>query len=381
MVKDLKKKHRLYMLGLIETKKQVVTRFDLTRLWGQGGAGWDFVGSDGVAGGLLLIWDELVFKKNKCYKGERWLCVEGVLVKNNNNCDIFLVYGAHNRDAKLQVWEELSYMAGLYQVPSCYMGDFNEIVHVEERQGTDVLPRSAEEFRSWIQDMHLVDLPLTDRKFTWFRGRSCSRIDRALVSVEWLEEFPETQIRGGPRGLLDHCPVILDYMSQRVGPRLFRSLDSWFTHEGFLSFVKEEWRGLWEMQFTDKLKALTVPLGNWHKTKFGNMDKKITSFEEEIKKIDDLVSNGVYDGMMEARRKALVTCCERWYVRKEVNWKQMSRSRQAKEMDKITRYFHNITSARRRNNRIDTLLINGRLVRNQAKIKIAIKEYYKELYH
>ncbi|XP_072072058.1 uncharacterized protein [Arachis hypogaea] len=184
------------------------------------------------------------------------------------------------RDAKIQVWEELSYIARLCQVPSCYMGDFNEIVHVEERQGTDVLPRSAEEFRSWIQDMHLVDLPLINRKFTWFRGRSCSHIDRALVSVEWLEEFPETRIRSGPRGLLDHCPVILEYMWQR-----------------------EEWRGLGEMQFTDKLKALTVPLGIWHKTKFGDMDKKITKFEEEIKKIDDLVSNGMYDGTMEARRK------------------------------------------------------------------------------
>ncbi|XP_016171163.1 uncharacterized protein LOC107613598 [Arachis ipaensis] len=169
-------------------------------------------------------------------------------------------------------------------------------------------------------------------------------------------------------------------MRQREGPRPFRSLDSWFTHEVFLSFVKEEWRGLKEMQFTDKLKALTVPLGNWHKTKFGDMDKKITMFEEEIKKIDDFVSNGVYDGTMEARRKALVTCCEKWYVRKEVHWKQMSRSRQAKEIDKNTRYFHNIASARQRNNRIDTLLINGRLVKNQARINIAIKEYYKELY-
>ncbi|XP_016169156.1 uncharacterized protein LOC107611776 [Arachis ipaensis] len=218
------------MPSLIKTKKQVVTRFNVARIWGQ----------DGAAGGLLLIWDELVFKMNNCHKGERWLCVEGVLVKSNFNCAIFLIYGAHNRNAKIQVWEELSYMAGLCQVSSCYMGDFNEIVHVDERQGTDVLPRSAEEFKSWIQDMHLVDLPLIDRKFTWFRERSCSRIDRGLVSVEWLEEFPETRIRGGPRGLSDHCPVILEYMKQRGGPKPFRSLDSWFTHGGFLSMVKEE---------------------------------------------------------------------------------------------------------------------------------------------
>ncbi|XP_016167983.1 uncharacterized protein LOC107610447 [Arachis ipaensis] len=111
------------------------------------------------------------------------------------------------------------------------------------------------------------------------------------------------------------------------------------------------------------------------------MDKKITRFKEEIKKIDDMVSNGVYDGTIKARRKALVTCCERWYVRKEVHWKQMSQSWHAKKMDKNTRYFHNIASARRRNNRIDTLVINGIQVKNQARIKVAIREFYKDLYH
>ncbi|XP_057739874.1 uncharacterized protein LOC130956971 [Arachis stenosperma] len=351
MVKELKKKHNLSLVGLIETKRQVVTRFDIGRIWGNSGAGWEY------------------------------LCVEGVVLKNGFNYAFFLVYGAHSREEKSHVWEELSYIAGLCQVPSCFMGDFNEIVSVEEWKGTVSLPLSADDFRGWIQDMHLVDLPLTDRKFTWFRGRSCNRIDRAMVSVEWLKEFPETRLRGGPRGMSDHSPLIVEDGKMRGGPRPFRSLDSWFTHEGFLRMVKEEWRSLGELGFTDKLKALRGPLGRWHKENFGDMDKKISKYEDEIKKVDNMVSNGVYDGTLETRRKVLVTCCERWYVRKEVHWKQMSRSRQAKDMDRNTRYFHHIASARRRNNRIDTLIVNGRLVRNQARIKLAIKEFYKDLYH
>ncbi|XP_015934915.1 uncharacterized protein LOC107461001 [Arachis duranensis] len=168
---------------------------------------------------------------------------------------------------------------------------------------------------------------------------------------------------------------------QRNGPRPFKSLDSWFTHEDFLRMIKEEWRGLGEAQFTNKLKAMTGPLGRWHKDKFGNMDRKIMKFEEEIKKIDDAVGDGVHDGTVEARRKALVTCCEKWYVRKELHWKQMSRSRHVKDIDKNTRYFHNLASARRRKNRIDVLLINGRLIRNQTRIKIEIRDFYKKLYH
>ncbi|XP_020964247.1 uncharacterized protein LOC107648682 [Arachis ipaensis] len=50
-------------------------------------------------------------------------------------------------------------------------------------------------------------------------------------------------------------------------------------------------------------------------------------------------------------------------------------------MDKNTRYFHNLASAHRRNNRIDALMVHGRLVRNQDRIKVAIRDFYKDLYH
>ncbi|XP_015945169.1 uncharacterized protein LOC107470290 [Arachis duranensis] len=127
--------------------------------------------------------------------------------------------------------------------------------------------------------------------------------------------------------------------------------------------VKNEWRSLGEAQFTCKMRALTVPLRKWHKDNFRYMDKKLLQFEEEITRLDKLVSDGIYDGTTEARRKAL-----------------MSRSKHAANMDKNIRYFHNIASARRRNNRIDALMIHERLVRNQARIKGVIRAFYKDLY-
>ncbi|XP_015936372.1 uncharacterized protein LOC107462310 [Arachis duranensis] len=202
------------------------------------------------------------------------------------------------------------------------MGDFNEIVHIDERKGATGLSATAEDFRALINDMELVDLTLNNLKYTWFRGQSCSRIDRCL----------------------------------------------------------EEWIGLEDAQFLDKLKALSKPLGRWHKRHFRNIPENIKRFEDEINKVDDMVSNGVYDGTIEARRKALVRCCELWYTRKDIHWKQMSRSRHAKEMDRNTRYFHNIVSARRRNNKIESLVINGRLVRNHARIKVAIRDFYRKLF-
>ncbi|XP_016168464.1 uncharacterized protein LOC107611009 [Arachis ipaensis] len=225
MVKDLKRKYSLNMLGLVETKRQLVTRFNILKIWGNGCVGWEYVGSDSASGQSLLMWDDGFFKMRNCYKVERWLCVEGILSETSINCAFFLVYGAHTRDEKLVVWKELSYVAGLFQRPSYFLGDFNEITQVEERRGSDGLPSTTQDFKDWINDMGLVELPITDRKFTWFRGRSCSRIDRALVSLEWLEAFPETRLRGGSRGLSDHYSIIVEDKRQRNGPRPFRSLD------------------------------------------------------------------------------------------------------------------------------------------------------------
>ncbi|XP_015961077.1 uncharacterized protein LOC107485059 [Arachis duranensis] len=145
--------------------------------------------------------------------------------------------------------------------------------------------------------------------------------------------------------------------------------------------VKEEWRDLGDVHFLKMMRALSMPLSRWNKQHFEDITERIKRFEEEIKKVDDVVSSGRYDGTMEARRRELVRCCENWYVRQDVHWKQISRSRQANEIDRNTRYFHNIASARRRNNRIKSLVIHGRLVRNQARIKVAIRDFYKRLYH
>ncbi|KAL4373314.1 hypothetical protein AHAS_Ahas05G0069400 [Arachis hypogaea] len=129
------------------------------------------------------------------------------------------------------------------------------------------------------------------------------------------------------------------------------------------------------------MKALSTPLRTWNKKHFGNITEKIKRFEEEIQKVDDMVNSGRYESTMEARRRALVRCCEKWYVRQDLHWKQMSRSRHATEMDRNTRYFHNIALARRRHNRIESLVIHGRLIRNQPRIKAAIRDFYKRLYH
>ncbi|MCH81208.1 endonuclease/exonuclease/phosphatase family protein, partial [Trifolium medium] len=66
------------------------------------------------------------------------------------------------------------------------------VTRTEERRGvSEEQTHSVEmrEFGRFIEDLEMFDLPLLGRQFTWFHtnGRTMSRIDRALVSPEWME--------------------------------------------------------------------------------------------------------------------------------------------------------------------------------------------------
>lgn len=49
------------------------------------------------------------------------------------------------------------------------------------------------QFNDFIQELNLMDLPLKGTKFTWSSNQEhgvCSRLDRFLLSTEWLEWAP-----------------------------------------------------------------------------------------------------------------------------------------------------------------------------------------------
>jgi hypothetical protein len=69
------------------------------------------------------------------------------------------------------------------------VGDFNAVRSVEERVGVNIAdPRGVSteiiEFRNFVEELELVDLPILGRKFTWYHesGRAMSRLDRILIS-------------------------------------------------------------------------------------------------------------------------------------------------------------------------------------------------------
>lgn len=58
-------------------------------------------------------------------------------------------------------------------------------------------------------------------------GSTMSRLDRFLLSEEWLNEWPELSQWGLKRSVSDHCAVILKERDINWGPKPFRMMKCW----------------------------------------------------------------------------------------------------------------------------------------------------------
>lgn len=99
---------------------------------------------------------------------------------------------------KRNLWDQIRQLrnadlGGLW----CILGDFNSIRRQSERVGISQRQqdeRVVMEFNEWIADLEVDDMPCVGRKYTWYRpnGAAKSRLDRILVSDEWLIKWQGT---------------------------------------------------------------------------------------------------------------------------------------------------------------------------------------------
>ncbi|WJX76187.1 hypothetical protein P8452_59630 [Trifolium repens] len=257
-------------------------------LWGSHDCDWVYLPSEGRSGGILSIWSKsnnsLIFS----FMGEGFVgvCLEWGMTRTI--CFVVNVYSKCDMASKRNLWcALLNCKRGLGDGRWCVVGDFNAVCRSEERVGVNVeegraVSMEVVEFRNFLEELELVDLPLLGRHFTWYQasGRSMSRIDRILISDEWASRWGSVALWALPRDISDHCPLVLKYCHEDWGAKPFRFNNFWLENKNLKGIVESFWGsysvdGWMGHVLKEKLKGLKTTLREWHKNEYGGLEGRI----------------------------------------------------------------------------------------------------------
>ncbi|KHN34609.1 hypothetical protein glysoja_011162, partial [Glycine soja] len=235
------------ILCIQETKKESIDKTFCQYLWGDDNVSWEFVPSISAAGGLLCIWDNDSFVVDRRVVDRGYILLEGTWMKENKRVCITNVYAPCDLQGKREQWDEIKLLrSSLQDGPWCVVGDFNSIRHQHERISSSQSVgnfTSTSEFNSWISDMALEEVRSVGRNFTWYRpnGTVMSRLDRFLLSDEWLSQWPDSTQFVLDRDFSDHCPILLRSRTIDWGPKPFKIMDWWLKDKDFQKMVSHRW--------------------------------------------------------------------------------------------------------------------------------------------
>ncbi|PNY09903.1 cysteine-rich receptor-like protein kinase, partial [Trifolium pratense] len=285
LVRDLKP----FILCIQETKLQSCDAFLSSSLWGSSPHAFSYGPSVEASGGLLTVWDSSQVDMWSTKSCEHVLRCRGRFIQSGEEFMLANVYAPCDDGAKQELWDSLSVrIQALGRDRVCVCGDFNAIKQVEERRSSRGSQRSSDHipFSHFIDNNNLVDLPLSGRKFTWFRGDglSMSRLDRFLLSKEWCLTWPNCNQEAKMRGLSDHCPLVLSKNDKDWGPRPSRMLKCWKDVPGYNLFVREKWNTFQVEDWggyvlKEKLKMMNAALKDWHKMHVQNVPSRIETLK------------------------------------------------------------------------------------------------------
>ncbi|GKV07574.1 hypothetical protein SLEP1_g19328 [Rubroshorea leprosula] len=364
-IRDIVRKEKVEFLALQEIKMEKVDRNVCRRLWGIDDHKWIMKPSEGLSGGLLCIWSSKVFKMKKVLEGRNYIGVFGLWGEKEIPVYIMNIYCPCLLMGKRALWEELQTMVTSCKGNWCLMRDFNAVRRTIERAGCKGVLREMNDLDCFIHESGLVDLPLIDRKYTWYNsnGQHMSRIDKFVLSEDWVMNWSDVKQWGLSRIMLDHYVILLKNEMVDWGPKHFKFFDAWLEQSGCTEVIKNAWnssgRKGWKcFRFKEKLKGTKKALKEWSGNSTTEVDSKIKEAEKEITSLDEKGEKAQLSASDVKNRRNYFLELWKYQKIKDNMWQQKSRILWLKERDANTKFSHKCVKGRWRRNEINSLQIN-----------------------
>ncbi|XP_071700539.1 uncharacterized protein [Rutidosis leptorrhynchoides] len=189
------------------------------------------------------------------------------------------------------MWADLSDILRYSNAMWAIFGDFNEVRFNSERKNTEFCERRSKLFNDFIKENSLLDLPLGGRTYTRIsdNGRKFSKLDRFLVSENFIQQWTNVNVLVLDKKHTDHCPLILKDGDIDFGPKPVKVFDDWLNHTESHNIIKSAWNihvnsNRPDMIFREKLKKVKQELRKWFST---SHDKMKIEIEDLTKSVND----------------------------------------------------------------------------------------------
>ncbi|KAL4183795.1 hypothetical protein AMTRI_Chr11g156870 [Amborella trichopoda] len=225
-IKLLIQKYRPDIVMLQETKTIAPTLALVREVWGHEAVQFEGVDALGALGGIWILWGILFL-----FSGMSW----GIV----NVCGLVL------SSLKEGFLNDLGDLLVFHNVPFYLDEDFNFIRWPDESSSLTAINSMMRLFNSFIERFQLFDLPLAGANFTWSnRSESnlvMSKLDRFLVTHDWMEVFPLVSVKALPRLSSYHIPLLLNTCSSNSGSKPFRLELVWQDEPEVIDLIKSTW--------------------------------------------------------------------------------------------------------------------------------------------
>ncbi|KAL4282967.1 hypothetical protein GQ457_16G007830 [Hibiscus cannabinus] len=233
-----------------------------------------------------------------------------------------------------------------WQIPVVVGGDFNTVKQPEEKIGLAPNPVSMSQFREFIQNNNLIDIPPV-----------------------------------GSRGLSDHRPVVLTVESCAGGPKPFK----WFSHWADIPELAEVIRTTARMQGHEDapkiLRAVKGAIKAWVKDFHIAESESIPLIERKVEELEERMCSEGYNQLVSTKIQSLQSILWAKFRREEREWLQKSRVKWFKEGDMNTKFFHLLASLRKKHNSILSIHTDNGILEGQASISRAFEEHFKKSFN
>ncbi|KAI5430646.1 hypothetical protein KIW84_035018 [Lathyrus oleraceus] len=299
-----------YVCFIQETKIHAIDVISLDSFWNDSIAEWSSKWAVGRSGGILTLWKKNSFALVASFVGEGFLGIH--VLWSGINLFLVNVYSSCFIEKNRVFWARLvefksKFPEGLW----CVGGDFNTVWVKAERKGisNNFNIREAEDFEGFISSMNLVDVPMINKRFTWYNldGSACSRLDRFLMSEKLFDLWCVGGIVAMDRSISDHCPIWLNCNFVDWGPKPFKFFKGWCEHDEFIPLVSDIWintsrRGKASFILKEKLLAVKSKLKSWNKEVFGLLDLNVEKVVGALNSLDLVVADLAEDGIVDSLR-------------------------------------------------------------------------------